>query len=351
MTSFEHDQIGRAIDLLEATGETDRGHSSWLRAKGHLNILRQNAGDTEVVLFACSKTTFIHAVITQESDVTPPDHDDLLNWSSSPFRGRAGYSWGAGTDTVRLEVSDFSPQPRTMKSSQNLVFGRQLEGLDEPLHYELLQEFVHATGILWREEQRAYCRIDENGDFEPVVSITNPGDIAKTTLITCKREPLEQYLAATGSILVRFFDFMMVRKDQFHPWNGGVTERKIESKNLFYEQCITPAGNAWTRGTQIVHVTTSREDLFQAIIEFPFQRTGRQYATFVVHDWRNKKVHEVSTDPDHTANYFNAENNSLPYETSRHFSGPKCYPNTRRTGTNTPSTKDTGSSVAGVLGT
>ena len=59
--------------------------------------------------------------------------------------------------------------------------------------------------------------------------------------------------------------------------------------------------------------------MFRSIIEFPFQRTGRQYATFVINDWRNGKVHEVSTDPAHSANYFNDENNSLPYETSPAF--------------------------------
>ena len=83
-------------------------------------------------------------------------------------------------------------------------FGDQLEGTNEQFQYELLQEFAHATGILWRDEQRAYCCLDENGDFDPVVSITNPDDDTKATLITCKRETLEQYMAATGSVLVRF---------------------------------------------------------------------------------------------------------------------------------------------------
>ena len=323
MTSYEHDQIARAINALEATPETDQENPSWLRAEGHLNILRQNSRDTEVILFACSKTTFIHAVITKESDVTHPDHNDLLDWTSSPFRGRAGYSWGLGTDTVRLEFSDSSPQPRTMKNSQNLVFGLQLEGLDEAYHYELLQEFAHATRILWREEQRAYCRIDENGDFEPVVSITNPDDTAKATLITCKREPLEQYIEATGNTLVRFFDFTMVRKGMFHSWSDGTRERKTESEHLFYDQCITPAGNAWTKGTQLLPITTPREDLFRSITEFPSQRTGRQYASFIALDWRNGTVTEISTDREHTANYFNAETNLLPFAVSPAFFRPE----------------------------
>ena len=323
MTSYEHDQIARAVNRLEATQETERELSSWLRAEGHLNILKQNARDTEVILYASSRTTFIHTVITKEAEVTPPDHDDLLEWSSSPFKSRAAYCWGMDNNIVWLETCDSNPNPRTMKNSQNLVFGRQLEGLNEPYHYEILQEFAHATGILWREEQRAYCRIDDNGDFEPVVSITNREDMAKTTLITCKREPLEQYVAATGSTLVRFFDFMMIRKGTFHSWDGGVRERKVESKHLFYDQCIHPEGHAWTRGTQILPVTTRREDLFRSITETPSRRTGRQYATLIIYDWRNKKIGEVSTDPEHTTNYFNVRGNSLPYETSPAFFRPE----------------------------
>ena len=319
MGSYKHDQIARAINALEVTPGTDQELSSWLRAVGHLNVLRQNAGDNEVILYASTRTTFIHAVITKESDVTPLDQMDLLKLDSSPFKGRAGYSWTLGSGTVQMEFSETNPLPRTMKHSQNLVFGRRMDGLDEPYRYELLQEFEHAAGIIWREDQRAYCRIDENGDFEPVVSITKSDDRAKATLITCQREPLEQYMAATGSTLVRFFDFTMIPQNAFHSWDGGVRERKIESNHLFYNQCIHPDGYAWTRGTQILPVTTRREDLFRSIIEFPFQRTGRQYATFVINDWRNGKVHEVSTDPAHSANYFNDENNSLPYETSPAF--------------------------------
>ena len=179
-----------------------------------------------------------------------------------------------------------------------------------------MQEFAHATGILWREEESAFCRLDENGDLEPVVSVTNPKDPKATTLLTCKREPLEQYLAASGRTLVRFFDFMMVRREVFRSWNGAARERKIESKHLFYDQCIHPDGHAWTRGTQILPVSTNREVLFQSITETPSHRSGRQYASFIIQDWRNQRIVEVSTEPTATANYFTADDNSLPYEMS-----------------------------------
>ena len=87
-------------------------------------------------------------------------------------------------------------------------------------YYEILQEFVHAAELHWRSNQRAYCRIDENGDLEPVVSITKRSDTEPVTLITCKREPLELFLATTDQVLVRFYDITVLNPGKFTSWEG-----------------------------------------------------------------------------------------------------------------------------------
>ena len=101
------------------------------------------------------------------------------------------------------------------------MFARQMMGTDYPTRYELLQEFVHAAGIYWLDEHHAYCKVDENGDIEPIVSITDDLGEERFVLITCKRKPLEQYLAATGNVLARLFDFMMIG-DGFSSLHDGV---------------------------------------------------------------------------------------------------------------------------------
>ena len=319
MASYEHARITRAINEMDKPPTEDQEYSSWIRAEGHLQLLRQNARDPEVIIYASSRPTFIHAIIAKESEVTPLDIDDLLEWSSSPYIGRAGYSWTGSARDVRVEFSETNSHPRKLKHRQNLVFGRCMEGLDDPPYYELLQEFAHTTGIHWREEQRAYCQIDENGDIEPVVSITKPDGNVGITLITCKREPLEQYLVATGSVLIRFFDFMMVKYGEFTSWDAGIRERKTETQFLHYEQCVHPDGHAFTRGAQVVPVTTPKDVLLGSITEPRSRRSGRQYASFVAMDWRNDKIEEISTDPDSTTNYFEAGANSLPFEVSPAF--------------------------------
>ena len=319
MASYEHARIARLLEALEVTPTEEQGYSSWIEAEGHLQLLRNNAKQSEIIIYACSRVVFIHAEIAKEFKTTLPDTVDLLDWDSTPYTGRAAYSWAGETRDTQVEFKDTNPRPRNLKDRQNLVFGRRMEGMDDPYNYELLQEFVHATGIHWREEQRAYCRLDGNGEIEPVVSITTPNARDGITLITCKREPLEQYLAATEGVLVRFFDLMMVKRDKFTSWAAGVRERKVETQFLFYDQCIHPDGHAFTRGAQVLPVTTSNKNLFNSITEPRSRRSGRQYTSFIAIDWRNYKTEEVTTDPKGTTNYFEAKNNSLPFEVSPAF--------------------------------
>ena len=321
MVSYKHSQITNLIREIDAKPDDSNGFNSWVRAEKHLQLLRINACDDEVILYASSRPTFIYAVITPGSDIYPPDHDDLVQWNATPRTSRAYYSWSRDASDLKAEFWDDPPGNKTLRRSQNLVFARHLQGTEYPVDYELLQEFVHAADIYWLGEHHAYCRVDENGDIEPVVSITKGQGQERFVLVTCKRKQLEQYLAATGYVLVRFFDFTMVN-DGFSSWHDGVRERKTESNFLAYDQCIHPDGHGYTRGTQLLPVTTPRVDLFSEMIEPASMRTDREHASFIIQDRRNDQIVEISAAPGQTANYFNAEGNSLPFELSPAFFRP-----------------------------
>jgi hypothetical protein len=53
-----------------------------------------------------------------------------------------------------------------------------------------------------------------------------------------------------------------------------------------------------------------------------FGQRGRQYVEFIAHDWRNKRLTRISTDPAATTNYIEAARNSLPFDTSPAFFRP-----------------------------
>jgi hypothetical protein len=54
-----------------------------------------------------------------------------------------------------------------------------------------------------------------------------------------------------------------------------------------------------------------------------FGQKNKEYAEFIAYDWRNSRITKISTDPKATANYFNAEGNSLPFELSPAFFRPE----------------------------
>lgn len=49
----------------------------------------------------------------------------------------------------------------------------------------------------------------------------------------------------------------------------------------------------------------------------------RKYVEFIAHDWRNKRITKISADPKATTNYFEAHDNSLPFELSPAFFRPE----------------------------
>ena len=156
-----------------------------------------------------------------------------------------------------------------------------------------------------------------------MVSITKRSDAEPVVLITCKREPLELFLAVSDQVLVRFYEIMMVNYDEFTSWDGGLRERILESQDFFYDQCVHPDGHAYTRGVQILRRLLPKQDLFSLITEPQPGRKSRGYANFITMDWRNGNVVTVSTHPDDTTNYFEAEGNDLPFEVSPAFFRPE----------------------------
>ena len=111
---------------------------------------------------------------------------------------------------------------------------RVFEGLHEDSTYcEILQEFLHTSDIHWRDELSSYCCFDENGDFDCVVSVTIGIGFDEVSLVSIQREPLELYLAASDSILVRMFDFTCYQSGRFERWPDEPKRPFFESDDLF----------------------------------------------------------------------------------------------------------------------
>ena len=326
MPSYQHRKLVQRIAQLDTVPQAADDYAFWLKADGHLALLRDNADVDELIIYASDDHTFIHTVIVNQDGFSSAQQDDLLSWNGNPFHSFASYAWGGGGDDVWIERDNSPWGSNILQNARQLVYGRTFEGLNENsnLYYEIPQEYLHLTEIHWRPEQHAFCRFDAHGEFDNVVSITSRPQRGGVTLVSFKWRELEQYLVASGSLLVRMFDFTLFRFSEFTRWPDGPETVTRESDSLFYRQKVDAGKAAYTRGVQIIHPSTDRSKIFSAIMDYGWNASkDREYCEFLTWDWRTRRVMTVSTNPSATATYFDASTNSLPFETSPVFFSPE----------------------------
>ena len=326
MHNYDHKKLIEAVTRLDEVPTDFKPFSEWIEAEAHLDFLRMNASSDEMVIYASGEYTFIHSVAVPNDRLAPVDQQDLIQWSFNPYTSIASYVTGGGRDDVWVERGLRGTGTKALKDAVQLIFGRTFEGWTGPgyTYYEIHQEYAHLTGIHWRPEMRAYCRFNEHGDLEPVVSVTSREDKAsKMSLISFRWEPLEEYLAASNASLVRMFDFTLLRRSGFAGWSEGPTQEIIEAPDFFFRRKVMPGYAAYTRGVQIIRPHRSPQAIFTNILDGWFGKKNKQHAEFIAYDWRNKRVTKISTDPAATTNYFQAEENALPFELSPAFFRPE----------------------------
>lgn len=326
MHNFEHKKQIEIIRRLDEEPVDAESFSEWIKAEAHLDFLRRNARTDELVIYASGEFTFIHSVAVPNDRLMPVDQHDLMQWSFNPYTSIASYVTGGGRKDVWVERGLSGTGTKTLEGAVQLIFGRTFEGWTGPgrNYYELHQEYAQLTGIHWRPEQRAYCRFNEHGDLEPVVSVTSREDKASDMAVVSFRwEPLEEYLAASDASLVRMFDFTLLRRAGFSGWSDGPVQEISESPDFFYRQKVMPGYAAYTRGVQIIRPRRTPQAVATSITDDWFGKKNKRYAEFIAHDWRNNNVTKISTDPAATTNYFEAEGNALPFELSPAFFRPE----------------------------
>lgn len=326
MINYEHKKLVKAVADLDEVPTDPQDFSDWIKAEAHLAFLRRNAQAEELIIYVSGEYTFVHSVVVPNDRLMPVDKGDLMGWNFNPWRSIASYVTGGGRDDVWVERGTSGTGTKTLEDAVQLVFGRTFEGWSGPgrNYYELHQEYTHLAGIHWRPEKRAYCRFNEHGDLESVVSITSGDDKGSNiALVSFKWDPLEEYLAASNASLVRMFDFTLLRRSGFSGWSNEPLLKFEESDHFFYRRQVMPGYAAYTRGVQIISPRRPKNAVFTEITDGWFGQKNKQYVEFIAHDWRNNVIVKISTVPTATANYFNAKGNSLPYELSPAFFRPE----------------------------
>ena len=325
MHNYDHKKLIEAITRLDALPSEQDKYAEWITAKAHLSFLRENACSDELVIFANGEYSYVDSIVVPKKVLAKISPDCLDQWHFSSYSSIAGYVYGGGKKKVWIERGVRNGYDGKKEGTQ-LVFNRTFEGWDGlgRNYIEVNQEYTHITGIHWRPERRAYCRFDMRGDLEATVSVTTQEDKgSEITLVTFRWDALEEYLSASDAVLLRRFDFTLLRRDQFNGWPQESPESFQEPNELYYHRLVLPGHAAYTAGRQVVRPRRPAKAIYQGIKDGSRDTGEKKYAEFVAYDWRNKSIAVISTSPQATTNYFKAKGNLLPFELSPAFFRPE----------------------------
>ena len=173
------------------------------------------------------------------------------------------------------------------------------------------------------DERNAYCRLNDCGDIEPIISIyrhDTPDPFQKVRAVTIRKHDLESYMALTGTSLISLFDFTRFSMGGFNGWPDD-DETVFEANDLFFRQRKIPQHASYVNGHIILRTSLTPDILVE---EWKAEKDTRErrYASFLIIDRKNgDALVETCCSPDHIVNYFTESN--LPWEISPAFFRPE----------------------------
>jgi hypothetical protein len=310
------------IAFREIARAPDAGKAEWLlRAEDSIDFLKSNAQRDEVVIYATADAALIHGVLAPTEQVTPADQADLLNAQIMPDNSWCiQRAWGGGEGhQIYLEPPLSYSGCKSLVGGEKLIFRRSFIGVaEDPAPVELNQKLVHALDLHWVEQRSAYCRLDKRGDIEDVIRViwlkgsqVKERDVVVTILI----KDLATYMAVARMALVLKFDFTRFEPKAFGGWVQNRQVRKASGPDLFYTLGVS-ANASYANGCMVLRPAVTVDDLIK---EWKDEEDpgNKQYATFKIQDWKNKRLVETSCAPEFLSNYF--QQSDKPFEISPAF--------------------------------
>jgi hypothetical protein len=295
---------------------------AWIEQAETVHFLDQNTRETELVVFACLNHILLQAVLVPSDQLDPPNMDDLQKWDLISDGWGINYHLSGEDPTVWITRPLESAGSKALIRGEKLVFSRSFEGHDDKKSYiEFLQKFVLIFDLHFVSHKNAYCRLDEHGDLEEVIRITEIPAVKggwNGRVVTVDRRLLDDYMLLTSSALVRLFDFTLFDPSNFSGWGDGRKERSVTNEEYGYRITVQAGVGSYMRGVQIVRSSETMEKLHNRLTK---HYEEKQYASFIAHDWKNKRLSEISCGPGHTANYFTKSH--LPFEITPAFFRPE----------------------------
>ncbi|MCL6699096.1 hypothetical protein LZ496_09930 [Sphingomonas sp. NSE70-1] len=299
---------------------------AWLEgATDAVDYVVGNSQSEDIILYTGAGQAWIYAMLAPLANVTPPDLEDLQRSHAGPDGGWViDHVWGGGEpERVYISAPLDSSSCKSLRGGEQLVFRRYFNGVDKgPVRTELSQKLVQALDLYWLDEESAFCKLNEDGDIEPIIRVINlsryTGKVSDI-VVTINAHELHRYMAVTEMALVTRFDFTRYRPKAFGGWHQPTRGQHI-GEHLYHHsgvqsECSFVNGVLVSRPllTQEMLVRKSRHD---------WNDEGKEYATFKAHDAKNNRLAEVSCAPTALASYFEKDS-PLPYQVTPAFFRPE----------------------------
>lgn len=297
---------------------TKEARESWHRYQDIYSFLKSTTGGDVPVYISTGTDLYLYALIVPLSRLQGDYVTDILQWNFSASRG-CGYGYGISGEN-EVEPCWSEPIQNTgseiLNGTYPIFYCRYFDGYDQPCYAEIDQRVSHTLDIHWLESKQAWCNLNDVGEVVPIAYRTQENGLLCCTL---RSEELDFYLFLTNSCLVRLFEI-----SRSNDWSDTCEKRresyswKDDEKEIYAYHFIDfdQSGQAHTsilRGFQIVRCSQTRDKMVQRLTG----KEPKQYATFLIYDWKNNRLVEWPADPEQLGNYY--EQSDLPYETSPAF--------------------------------
>lgn len=298
-------------------------YKKWVEQDEFVQFLRAVPSLDEMLLYASTSYTFFYSVLVPTHLVTPPDTDDLDQWSCNPFSYWGITITGGNRPRVYLSPPLDHTGSKTLDRGEQIIFARRFDGRQEQQSYiEISPRLTHPFDLHYVPERNAYCRFDNRGDVEHIIRIGEiPFDNADEhgRIVTIQRGILDEYMTMTDQSLVMLFDSTRFEPKRFGGWSDQDVKYREEEPAIWYRMGRCGGIASYLRGFQIIRSALSNKDLAK---RHGFgNSSNREYAAFIAYDWKHGEVRECSCDPKQLGNYF--VNSDLPFETSPVFFRPE----------------------------
>lgn len=317
----------RADQFLKIALPPQPEDANWLEgAVDGVAYVVENSKSEDIILYANPGKAWIYSALVKLGNVTPPDFDDLYRCHvAADSQWMIEHSWGGGEEDEMYLASPLdAPGCKSLKGGEQLVFRRHFRGVDKgATRTELSQPLVQALGLYWLDEESAYCKLDDDGDVEPIIRVI---DMSRHTgalsdvIVTIDAHQLHRYMAVTETALVMKFDFTRVPSGSFfrgwqNPKRGHYAEGDLFYHSGVQANCSFVHGSLILRPalTKAMMINRSRRD---------WDDEDKEYATFKAQDWKNERLAEISCSPKALASYFEKDS-PLPFQTTPAFFRPE----------------------------